>query len=276
MRFKPKSSSGDPNGRTSALLAILSVPLLALLVIPLVALVVMAPFGSLAERLVEPTARAAILVSLATSTATVGVTILVGTPLGYLLARRSFPGRSVVESFVELPMVLPPSVAGVALLVAFGRRGLVGEYLSTHLGVELAFTTVAVVLAQLFVAAPYYVRSAMGAFARVDRDLEHAARVLGASGRRVFWRITVPLVWPSLIGGIVMTWARALGEFGATIIFAGNYPGRTQTMPLAIYIGFEIDLATAVALATLLLAVSFTILVATKHLLADDSWQSRS
>jgi molybdate transport system permease protein len=270
-----QTGRGSRRPSTSLVLALLSVPLLVLLALPLVGLVASAPLATLADRLSEATARSAIWVSVVTSSMTVCIAIVFGTPLGYLLARSAFAGRRIVETLVELPMVLPPSVAGVALLVAFGRRGLFGEYLA-RFGVEVAFTSVAVVLAQLFVAAPYYVRAAAGAFARIDRDLEHAAEVLGASRLRVFTRITIPLVWPSLLGGIVMTWARALGEFGATIIFAGNYPGRTQTMPLAIYIGFEIDLGTALALATVLLAFSFTVLIASKHFLARDDWQSRT
>jgi molybdate transport system permease protein len=163
-------------------------------------------------------------------------------------------------------MVLPPAVAGVALLMAFGRRGVLGSYLS-DMGFDLAFTQTAVVLAQLFVAAPFYVKSAMAGFAKVDRDAEDAAALDGAGALTVFRRITIPLAWPALFGGAVMTWARALGEFGATIIFAGNFPGRTQTMPLAIYLGFELQLNVALTLAVILLVISFGVLVIIKGML---------
>ncbi len=163
-------------------------------------------------------------------------------------------------------MVLPPSVAGIALLVAFGRRGLLGQYLSV-VGIELAFTQTAVVLAQLFVAAPFYIKAAAAGFAAVDRELEQAAALDGATAFQVARYVTVPLAWTALFGGIVMTWARALGEFGATIIFAGNFIGRTQTMPLAIYQGFEQELSVALTLSVILLAVSFAVLFVVKGVL---------
>jgi molybdate transport system permease protein len=180
-----------------------------------------------------------------------------------LLARRRFPGRAVLDTLIDLPMLLPPSVAGVALLVAFGRRGLVGPGLN-GVGIQIAFTQVAVVMAQVFVASPFFVKAAISAFAAVDRELEQAAAVDGASPLTTFWRITLPLSISALFGGAVMTWARALGEFGATIIFAGNFPGRTQTMPLAIYIGFEIDLRIALTLSAILLLISFGVLLLVK------------
>jgi molybdate transport system permease protein len=172
----------------------------------------------------------------------------------------------LIDTLLDLPMVLPPSVAGIALLIAFGRRGLVGASLNEW-GITLAFTQTAVVMAQIFVSAPYYVKAAAAGFGGVDRDLEQAAAIDGASATRIFRLITVPLAWPALFGGIVMTWARALGEFGATIIFAGNFPGRTQTMPLAIYLGFELDLGVALTLSVLLLAISFGVLFVVKGLL---------
>ena len=165
-----------------------------------------------------------------------------------------------------MPIVLPPAVAGVALLIAFGRRGVLSPLLG---GVEIPFTQAAVVLAQLFVASPYYIKSASAGFASINRELEQAAEVDGASRFQVFRTIILPLALPAIVGGIVMTWARALGEFGATIIFAGNFPGRTQTMPLAIYLGFEIDLDVALVLALILLTVSFFVLAVVKGLLAQ-------
>jgi molybdate transport system permease protein len=171
-----------------------------------------------------------------------------------------------LDTLVDLPMVLPPSVAGIALLLAFGRRGILGQWID-EAGLSIAFTTTAVVLAQTFVAAPFYIKTAIAGFEGVDRELEQAAAVDGASPRQVFTHITVPLCWPVLLGGLVMSWARALGEFGATIIFAGNFPGRTQTMPLAIYIGFELDLGLALTLSIILLAISYLVLFLVKQLL---------
>ena len=185
--------------------------------------------------------------------------ILLGTPLAYALARVPFPGRGAVEALVEVPIVLPPAVAGIALLMAFGRRGLLGAPLADA-GISLAFTTAAVVLAQCFVAVPFYVRSAKAGFLGVDQDLERTAYTLGVSPLGTFWRVTVPLSFPSLLAGGVLCWARALGEFGATIMFAGSFRGRTQTMPLAIYGALESDLGAALALGTILVVVSIAVL----------------
>jgi molybdate transport system permease protein len=201
----------------------------------------------------------AIQLSLVTTLATLALTLAGGTPLALLLARRRFPGHALVETLIDLPVVLPPSVAGIALLVAFGRFGLLGGVL-TAFGITLPFTTVAVIMAQLFVAGPLYIRTAIGAFGDVHRDLEDAAAVDGAGPLRIFRYITLPLAFASLSGGAVMTWARALGEFGATILFAGNLQGITQTMPLAIYLGFEQNLNDALTLSLLLLFVSFAVL----------------
>jgi molybdate transport system permease protein len=183
-----------------------------------------------------------------------------------LLARKNFVGRTLLDALIDLPLVLPPAVAGVALLLAFGRRGYLSPFLG---GLEIPFTEVAVILSQVFVAAPYYVKSAAAGFSSVNRELEHAAAVDGASRTQIFRTIVLPLTLPSIVGGIVMTWARALGEFGATIIFAGNFPGRTQTMPLAIYIGFEIDLRIALVLAATLLTMSFLVLVIVRGILGQ-------
>ena len=204
-----------------------------------------------------------------TTLLTLAVTIIFGTPVAYLLARRDFPFRRAIDTLLDLPTVLPPSVAGVALLMAFGRRGLLGDWFEV-LGIHIAFTQTAVVLAQTFVAAPFFVKAAILGFASVEPELEQAAALDGASGWQVFRRITLPLSWTALISGSVMTWARALGEFGATIIFAGNYPGRTQTMPLAIYIGFELDLDVALTLSVILVGCSFLVLMVVKGLLQRD------
>lgn len=248
------------------ILVILALPLLLFMALPLLSLLLRTGLDVLVENLVNTHVVQAVGLTLVTTTLTTLLAIVFGTPLAYLLARYDFRGRNVIETLVELPMVLPPAVAGVALLMAFGRRGVLGTYLSAA-GLELAFTQTAVVLAQLFVAGPFYVKAAIAGFARVDHDVEEAAAIDGANPWVVFRRITVPLAWPVLFGGVVMTWARALGEFGATIIFAGNFPGRTQTMPLAIYIGFELDLSVALTLSIILLVISFGVLVVVKGVL---------
>jgi molybdate transport system permease protein len=218
--------------------------------------------GALATRAVLD----ALGLSLATTSASLVLTVCLGTPLAYILARRRFPGSSIVETIVDLPIVLPPSVAGLALLLVFGRRGLVGESLDS-VGLGVAFTTVAVVLAQTFVAAPFYIRSARAGFAAVDADLEDAARVDGAAERQVVRHVTVPLAASALAAGIVMSWARALGEFGATIMFAGNLQGRTQTLPLVVYAEFQAgDLDASVAAAAILVVAAFGVLVAVRVL----------
>jgi molybdate transport system permease protein len=202
--------------------------------------------------------------SLITSFVALGLIVLFGTPLAYLLARARFPGRGLINTLVDLPMVLPPAVAGIALLMAFGRRGVVGQHLADA-GITLGFTTTAVVIAQTFVAVPFYVRSARAGFARVDRELEEAAADLGAAPATVLRSITLPLIRPSLAAGAVLAWARAIGEFGATIMFAGNIAGRTQTMPLAIYGRYESgDLETALLLSVVLLAAAMLVLLAVR------------
>jgi molybdate transport system permease protein len=248
------------------LLVLLALPLLAFFTLPLLSLLVRTGLGTLLENIAQTQVMQAVILSIATTGIATLLAIVLGTPLAYLLARHPFRGRVLVETLIDLPMVLPPAVAGVALLMAFGRRGVLGEHLSSA-GVELAFTQAAVVLAQLFVAAPFYVRSAISGFSRIEREAEEAAMLDGAGGWTVFRRITLPLSGPVLFGGAVMTWARALGEFGATIIFAGNFPGRTQTMPLAIYIGFELELNMALTLSIILLVISFAVLLLVKGLM---------
>lgn len=252
--------------RENGALLAASLPLLLFLALPLAALVLRVSPANVLANVMDRTVAQAIGLSMVTTAITTVVTISAGTPIAYLLARRRFRGWAAVDTLIDLPMVLPPSVAGIALLVAFGRRGLLGPVL-TDLGIEVAFTQAAVVLAQTFVAAPFYVKAAMVGFAGVERELEQAAALDGASGRQVFRYVTLPLSGTALVGGAVMTWARALGEFGATIIFAGNFPGRTQTMPLAIYLGFEMELNVALTLAVILLALSFAVLFVVKGVL---------
>jgi molybdate transport system permease protein len=243
-----------------------SIPMLAFLMMPIIALILRIDPASIGLNLANEETTQAIWLSVTTTASSTLLGLLFGTPLAYLLARHRFRGRNILDTLIDLPMVLPPSVAGIALLIALGRRGFIGAWLD-EAGISIAFSSVAVVLAQTFVATPFYIKTAIGGFAGVDRELEQAANVDGASPWQIFTQITVPLCWPILLGGLVMAWARALGEFGATIIFAGNFPGRTQTMPLAIYIGFEVELDLALTLALILLGTSFLVLFIIKFIL---------
>lgn len=235
--------------------------------LPVVALLVRAVgSGSLADSLATPTVLDALALSLVTTSITVILTLALGTPLAYLLARRRFRGATLLETAIDLPIVLPPSVAGLALLLVFGRLGLVGGALDS-VGIQVAFTTVAVVLAQTFVAAPFYIRSARAGFSAVDRDLEDAARVDGADEGSVVRHVTVPLAGAALGAGIVMSWARALGEFGATIMFAGSLAGVTQTLPLVVYGEFGAgDIDASVAAAAILILAAIGVLIAVRGL----------
>ena len=208
----------------------------------------------------------ALRLTVVTSVVSMAVVVVVGTPFALLLARRRSTVLRVIDTFVELPIVLPPVVAGVAMLMAFGRNGLLGPALGA-LGVTLPFTTAAVIFAQVFVAAPFYIRAARIGFAGVDPTYEEVSQTLGVSPWATFWRLTLPVAWPSLLTGLTLAWARAVSEFGATIMFAGNLTGRTQTMPLAIMTAMESSLGSALALAVLLLAMSALALAALSVLL---------
>ena len=208
----------------------------------------------------------ALRLTVITSVVSMVVVVVVGTPFALLLARRRSTLLRVIDTFVELPIVLPPVVAGVAMLMAFGRNGLLGPLLGS-LGVTLPFTTAAVVFAQVFVAAPFYIRAARIGFAGVDPTYEEVSQTLGVSPWATFWRLTLPVAWPSLLTGLTLAWARAVSEFGATVMFAGNLTGRTQTMPLAIMTAMESSLGSALALAVLLLAMSALALAALSALL---------
>ena len=235
--------------------------LAAFLVLPLLGLLVRAAVTpGLADSLRRPVVLDALRLSLLTTLAVLLLALALGSPLALLLARRRFWGSGALDTLVDLPIVLPPAVAGLALLLTFGRRGLLGGALSA-VGVELPFTTAAVVLASLFVAAPFYVRAARAGFQGVASELEEAARVEGAAEWQVFRHVTVPIAAPALLGGAVLCWARALGEFGSTIMFAGSFQGRTQTMPLAVYAALESDPDAAVGLSLLLLGLSFVLLI---------------
>lgn len=255
-----------PRGIIGLALVGSALAVLCFLVTPLTALLWRALPGLLSDGF-SPLAVDALKLSLLTTLTTTGIAVLIGTPTAYLLARYQFRGRSALSTLIDLPMVLPPAVAGLALLMAFGRRGLLGGPLAA-VSIRLPFTTIAVIIAQTFVAAPFHIRQARIGFEAVDRHLEQMAASLGVSNWRVLTRVTLPLARRSLISGAIMAWARALAEFGATIMFAGNFQGRTQTMPLAIYIGIQDDLNAALGLAAIMLVVSFSVLT-TVRLLTD-------
>jgi molybdate transport system permease protein len=242
-----------------AALAILGV---AFFVLPLVGLLYRAPWETALADLTTPEALTALRLSFVVSLAATAVALLLGVPLAWVYARVPFRGRDVVRALTTLPMILPPVVGGVALLFAFGRRGLFGQALDTMFGIRIPFTTAGAILAATFVAMPFLVLTVEAGLRSMDRRYEDAARTLGASRWLVFRRVTLPLIAPSVFAGAVLCWARALGEFGATITFAGNLPGATQTLPLAVYIALETRPEVAIMLSLLLLAISLAILVA--------------
>jgi molybdate transport system permease protein len=258
-RARGSSSWGE---RSLTALAALFALFLALPVLTLIVRAILD--GSLAVAAASPVVLDALWLSLVTTAISLVITVLLGLPLAIVLARRTFRGKGWLEAIVDLPIVLPPSVAGLALLLVFGRRGLLSAPFEI-LGFSVPFTTVAVILAQTFVSAPFFIRSARTGIAGVDRDLEDAARVDGASERQLFRSITVPLASAALAAGLVMSWARSLGEFGATIMFAGNVEGRTQTLPLVVYSDFQGgDLDASIAAAAILVLAAFGVLVAVR------------
>ena len=234
----------------------------AIVAAPFVALVQRAPWSSMADLLGRDVVVDALRLSLTTAFAATAVSLVLGVPLAWVLARIEFPGRAVVRGLVALPMVLPPVVGGVALLFALGRRGLVGEPLNDATGLLLPFSAWGVVVANTFVAMPFLVLTVEAGLRAVDRRQEEVAETLGAGTWTVFRRVTLPLALPSIVAGAVVCWARALGEFGATVTFAGNLQGRTQTVPLAVFLALETDRGAAVALSLVLVAVSLAVLVA--------------
>ena len=240
---------------------------LLFLVLPLTALIVRAPWSTMPQRLAQEEVLTALRLSLVCASLATVICVVLGIPLAWLLARVEFRGRKLVRALVTVPLVLPPVVGGVALLMALGRRGLVGQYLWNWFGYQIPFTTTAVVLAEAFVAMPFLVISVEGALRSADNRYEEAAATLGAGRWTTFRRVTLPLVAPGVAAGAVLCWARALGEFGATITFAGSSPGVTQTMPIAVYRALETDLSAAIVLSLILLAVSVAILVSLR-----DRW----
>ena len=247
-------------------IAILAAIGAAFFVVPLLGLLVNTPWRDTLASLTSADTLNALRLSLVASLASTAVALVLGVPLAWVYARIEFPGRSVLRALTTLPMVLPPVVGGIALLLAFGRRGLVGSALQTAFGISLPFTTAAVVFAETFVAMPFLVLTVEAGLRSMDRRYEEAARALGAKRWTVFTRVTIPLIAPSLVAGAVLCWARALGEFGATITFAGNFPGVTQTMPLAVYLLLEsTNPQASYLLSLILLLVSLIVLVGLRH-----------
>lgn len=251
--------------RAPALVVAVSVLAVAFFAVPLIGLMRRVSWSTLWVDLRTPEAVSALRLSLVCSIAAMVISVLFGIPLAWLLARVQFPGRSLVRGLVLLPLVLPPVVGGVALLGAFSRRGIVGSALYDWFGLQLTFSTAGAVLAEAFVAMPFFVLSAEAGFRAMDRRYEDAAVTLGAGRWTVFRRVTLPLVAPSVIAGAVLAWARALGEFGATITFAGNIVGRTQTLPLAVYMQLDTHPDVAVALSLVLLVVSLGVIVSLRE-----------
>jgi molybdate transport system permease protein len=242
-----------------------SLLLLALLALPILALLWRAGANGMSVFITQPSAVAALRLSLSTSLLSVLIAIVTGTPLAFVLARRKFTGKTFLELVIDLPIILPPSVAGIALLIAFGRQGVFGGGLNA-LGINLPFTTTAVVLAQTFVSAPLFVRAARIGFAQIEQQVVEAAYVEGSNEWQLFRFVMFPLAGRAILSGAILAWTRAIGEFGATILFAGNLEGVTQTMPLAIYLGLERSLNIALALSTVLVFVSFLLLLVTRRL----------
>jgi molybdate transport system permease protein len=248
--------------RPPVLFVVLAAVGVAFFLLPLVGLLYRAPWETALSDLTTPEALTALRLSFVVSIAATALALLLGVPLAWIYARVAFRGRDVVRALTTLPMILPPVVGGVALLFAFGRRGLFGQALDTMFGIRLPFTTAGAVLAATFVAMPFLVLTVEAGLRSMDRRYEDAARTLGAGRWLVFRRVTLPLIAPSVFAGAVLCWARALGEFGATITFAGNLPGTTQTLPLAVYIALETRPEVAIMLSLVLLAVSLAILIA--------------
>jgi molybdate transport system permease protein len=262
----PRRSDAFASGLAVAALALLA----GFVSLPLLSLVVWMVDKEAWRAMVSPIAVDALLLSVRTTAITMVILLVVGTPAAYVLARVDFRGNRVINTLIDIPVVLPPSAAGIALLLAFGRLGLVGKYLDVF-GITVTFTTAAVVMAEIFVAAPFYVRQAATGFGAVNRTVEEAALVDGASRSTVFFRVTVPLAFPALVAGALTAWARALGEFGATVIFAGSFRGVTQTIPLAIFAEFHRNLDAAVALSVLVLGFAFAVILAVRYLTTRET-----
>jgi molybdate transport system permease protein len=245
-----------------ALLIFLAMSFLAL---PVASLFLKSPLDTVLRSLYSPMVADALKLSLSTSAVSTMIVVLLGTPLAYVNARFRYPGKEIADSLIDLPVIMPPAVAGIALLMAFGRMGVVGQHLNA-IGISIAFTTLAVIIAQIFVSSPFYIRQARTSFEDVDLSIENAARTLGASRAYTFFHLILPIAYSGLVSGAIMAFARSLGEFGATIMFAGNFQGRTQTMPLAIYTAMQGDLDAALCLAIILVIISFLVIFLIKTL----------
>lgn len=248
-----------------AVLAVLLMTAISFIALPVFALFVKSPLDTTLRSLHDPVVIDALRLSLITSTITTLVVVVMGTPIAYVSARFHYHGKELADSLIDLPVIMPPAVAGIALLMAFGRMGIVGRHLNA-LGISIAFTTLAVILAQTFVSSPFYIRQARTSFEDVDPAFENAARTLGASRFYTFFHVILPIAMNGLFSGAIMAFARSLGEFGATIMFAGNFQGRTQTMPLAIYTAMQGDLDVSLCLAIILVAISFVVIALVKIL----------
>jgi len=246
-------------------LALLLTLAIAFIALPVVALFLKSPLDTTINSLHDPVVMDALRLSLTTSTLTTLIVVLMGTPVAYVSARFHYFGKDMADSLIDLPVIMPPAVAGIALLMAFGRMGIVGQHLNAF-GISIAFTTLAVIIAQVFVSSPFYIRQARTSFEDVDLAFENAARTLGASRAYTFFYVILPIAMNGLISGAIMAFARSLGEFGATIMFAGNFQGRTQTMPLAIYTAMQGDLDVSLCLSIILVAISFVVIVLVKKL----------
>lgn len=249
---------------------LLAAPLLLFFTVPVLMLLTRTSPERIIESLGMESVQQAVWVSLRTTLVSLVIILLFGTPLGYWMGRHDFRLKRLVDTLIDLPTVLPPSVAGVALLITFGRRGVIGGWIE-DLGIQIAFTQAAVILAQVFIAAPFYVKAAALGFAGVDQEIIEAAQLDGASRWHMLRHIMLPITRSALLSGSMMSWARALGEFGATIIFAGNFPGRTQTMPTAIYLGFQMDLQMALSLSAILVLISLISILLVKWIVSQNS-----
>jgi molybdate transport system permease protein len=238
---------------------------MAFIALPVASLFIKSPMDAIIRSLHDSMVTDALRLSLVTSALTTATVVVMGTPIAYVHARFHYPGKELADSLIDLPVIMPPAVAGIALLMAFGRMGLLGHCLNA-LGISIAFTTLAVIFAQVFVSSPFYIRQARTSFEDVDLSLENAARTLGASRTYTFFHVTIPIALNGLISGAIMAFARSLGEFGATIMFAGNFQGRTQTMPLAIYTAMQGDLDVSLCLALILVIISFLVIALVKIL----------
>ena len=251
-----------PRSSVPAAVVAIALVTISFFALPLVGLLWRAPWSDLRSLLGTGSSLDALRLSLICSTSSAAISLLAGVPLAWLLARVPFPGRSLVRAMTTLSMVLPPVVGGVALFLAFGRHGLVGQWLDRWFGLQIPFSTAGVIVAETFVSMPFLIFTVEAAIRSADRTTEDASRTLGGSRWYTFRRVTVPAIRPALIAGVVLAWARALGEFGATITFAGNFPGRTQTLPLVVYLGMESNPQQAIALALVLVVVSLVVLTA--------------